>query len=67
MNFEKYILKNDGFFIKFFTNKLVKTTIEKVFFYFYVTFSGRHFLSRRFDVVKLDKIPDPEMNFRIFY
>ena len=39
----------------------------KFFFYFYVLFEGRHFLSKRFDVLKLDKILDPQTNFRILY
>ena len=68
MNFEIYILKNDDFFITVLHKQVVKKTIEKVFFfYFYVIFEGPHFLSRRYDVIKLGKILDPETNFRILY
>ena len=38
-----------------------------IFSIFTLYFQGCHFLSSRFDTVKLDKILDPEMNFRVLY
>ena len=68
MIFEIYISKNYGFFIVF-HKEVVKTTMVKVFFLFlrYKIITFKDFLRRRFDVVKLDKVLDPETNFRILY
>ena len=67
MNFENYVLKNDNFFIKFSQTSSKDDNGKSFFFYFYVLFEGRHFLSKGFVVLKLDKILDPQMNFRILY
>ena len=60
-NFENYVLKMMIFSYSF---SLIssKDNNRKGFFCFYVIFEGRHFLSRR-----LDKMLDPETNFRISY
>ena len=52
----------------FFHKKLVKTAIKgSIFCIFTLYCEGCHFSRTRFEIVKLDKILDPKINFKSLY
>ena len=66
--FWKYELTNNDFFIKFFHKRLVKTTVKEGFFPIFILYGeGRCFSSKTLEIVKLDKILDPEINSKILF
>ena len=66
MDFENYILKNYGFFISFSQTSSKDNNGKGIFSIFTLYSSVLIFLCRRSDVVKLDKILDPETNFEFY-
>ena len=54
-------------FHKVFHKRLVKIT-KRVFFPIFTLYcEGRHFSSRTLEIVKVDRVLDPETNFKILY
>ena len=55
-------------FFKVFHKRLVKTTVKESFFPIFMLYcKGRDFSSRTLEIVKVDKILEPEINSKSLY